>query len=93
MEYDAPLKSKDLNFSKYSFVVDGSHSEEYGELVAMTAKLLKRPYGQIHRIFTKEKWSIDEIRSAYVNATKHNGQLPSDVFWWWKRKQRCGHTC
>lgn len=71
-----------------TFTVTGDDSQEYGELVDKTSKLLKRRYIVIHNIFTREKWSLNEIRQTYILATKHNGDMPSSVYWWWKRKQR-----
>lgn len=70
--------------------VTNSPSEEYGEWVKRTAKLLKRPYFQIHKIFEKEEWTQEEIVRYYNNATKHNGDIPSAVYWWWQRKKRNG---
>lgn len=72
------------------FIVDGSTSERYGEAVNQTAKLLKRPYFQMHSIFTKEGWSTEEIERAYQNATKHCGQLSPAIAWWANRKRRNG---
>lgn len=71
-----------------TFEVTGSSSEEYGDYVELTRKLLKRPYMQIHQIFERENWTIEEIKRAYQNATKHNGKMPSAVYWWWQRKKR-----
>lgn len=70
--------------------VDGSTSEEYGDWVSRTAKLLKRPYMGLHKLLERENWSTEEIKRAYLNATKHNGNMPSDIYWWWKRKVRNG---
>lgn len=70
------------------FTVTNKESEEYGEWVDKTAKLLKRPYGQVHALFTKEKWTLDDIRTAYSNATKHNGKCSSPIVWWANRKRR-----
>lgn len=44
-------------------------------------------YMQVHRIFEREGWTLDRIKRAYQNATKHNGNMPSNVYWWWQRKQ------
>jgi hypothetical protein len=85
MEENLP-QIKRISFSQTLFVVTNKPSEEYGEWVAKTAKLLNRPYHQVHKIFEKEKWDIDRIRRHYILATEHNGDMPSDVYWWWKRK-------
>ena len=73
------------------FKVTNTASERYGEAVKRTAALLKRPYTQMHSIFTKEKWSTEEIERAYQNATKHNGNVEPVIAWWANRKRRnCG---
>ncbi len=77
-------------FQTKQFVITNKESEEYGDLVKQTAKLLGRSYPQMHLIFTKEKWSLEEIRRAYFNATKHNGKCASAVVWWANRKRRNG---
>ena len=89
MDYQPPIKSKVITFNK-TFVVDGSESEEYGEWVKKTADLLDRPYPQIHQLFTREKWTLDEIKRNYINATKHNGNCPQDKAWWANRRRRNG---
>lgn len=71
-----------------TFYVTGSESERYGDIVNKTARLLKKPYFQMHSIFTKEKWTVEEIERAYQIATKHNGTLSSEVAWWVYRKKR-----
>lgn len=87
---DSTPQIKKLSFDISRFTVDQSESERYGDAVKKTAQLLKRPYFQMHTIFTKEKWSVEEIERAYQNATKHNGQLSPDVAWWVARKRRNG---
>ena len=78
---------KQITFANRMFVVTNKPSEEYGEWVAKTAKLLNRPYQQVHKIFEKEKWDIDRIRRHYILSTSHNGVIPSDVYWWYLRKR------
>lgn len=70
------------------FIITNKESEDYGDWVKQTAKLVKRPYFQMHKIFEKENWDIDEIRRAYINATKHNGNCDSVIAWWANRKRR-----
>ena len=78
-----------MNFDHLpKFTITNKESEEYGEWVDKTAKLLGRPYAQLHTIFTKEKWTLDDIRTACSNATKHNGKCPSPIVWWANRKRR-----
>ena len=76
------------NLFNKNFTVDGSDSERYGEAVKMTSKLLKRPYMQLHNIFTREQWSVEEIERTYQTVTKHNGDIPSHILWWHLRKKR-----
>lgn len=89
-EYEIPqIKRPSFDFSR--FTIDQSTSERYGDIVKKTSQLLKRPYGQLHLIFSREKWSIEEIERAYLNATKHNGKCDSVIAWWANRKRRkCG---
>lgn len=88
-EYHMPaIKKASFDFSR--FAVDQSKSERYGDIVKKTSQLLKRPYSQLHIIFTREKWSVEEIERAYQLATKHNGNCESSIAWWANRKRRCG---
>lgn len=80
--------TKKITFDHLKLTVTGDDSEEYGEWVQKTAKLLKRPFFAIHLIFEREKWTLDEIKRYYLNATKHNGMVPKDVAWWSARKKR-----
>lgn len=73
------------------FEVTKTASEEYADWVGKTAKLLNRGYYPMHRIFEKENWSLDEIRSAYNNAVKHHGSVTPEVAWWSNRKRRNGN--
>ena len=87
-EYTINIKKPSFDFSKFS--VQGCDSERYGDIVKKTAKLLGRPYMQMHRIFTKEEWSVEEIERAYQTATKHNGNVSEQIAWWAGRKRRNG---
>lgn len=69
-------------------VIEGVKSERYGDAVKATSKLLKRPYMQLHALFTREKWSVVEIEAAYQNATKHHGTVSPQIAWWASRKRR-----
>ena len=81
-----PFKKPDL--SRFNFTVTGSASEQYGEQVAITAKLLGRPFWTIHTIFEREKWTLEEITSAYQKATKHSGNCEPVIAWWANRRRR-----
>lgn len=82
-----------MDLSQYNlktFTIDGTKSEAYGEAVKKTAQLLKRPYFQMHTLFTKERWTLEEINRYYSLATKHNGKCASEIVWWANRKRRNG---
>ncbi len=77
----------ELSFDMSRFEISQKESEEYGEIVGLTSKLLKRPYMTVHKIFEKEQWSMNKIQERYQTCTKHNGNIPSDVLWWYLRKK------
>ena len=54
--------------------------------VNKTAKLLKKPYIQVHGIIAREELTLEEIVRRYNNATKHNGDMLPEVYWWWRRR-------
>ena len=70
------------------FKVTGAESEEYGDLVKETRGLIRRSYAQVHQMFTRERWTISEIRDALNNAKKHHGNVTPEVAWWANRKRR-----
>jgi hypothetical protein len=70
------------------FKITGEQSQEYGELVKNTCTLLKREYHQIHLMFTRERWTLEEIRDTYQKATKHHGNVTPQIAWWADRKRR-----
>jgi len=41
-------------------------------------------------MFTRERWTLTEIRENYSKATKHNGNVTPEVAWWANRKRRNG---
>lgn len=59
------------------------HSYEFW--VGETAKLIKRPYIATHKLV--EGWPLSKIIERYQLSTKHAGEMPGDVKWWWLRKQ------
>jgi len=87
-EYTSPMTFKKPDLSRFNFTVTESVSEQYGEQVAITAKLLGRPFFQLHKIFEKEGWTLEEITRAYQNATKHSGNCEPAIAWWANRKRR-----
>lgn len=72
------------------FTIEESKSEAYGDAVKLTCVLLKKPYHQMHIMFTREQWTLEEITRAYQNATKHNGKVTPEIAWWANRKRRNG---
>jgi hypothetical protein len=86
------------------FTVTRSKSEEYGDWVKKTCILLhgsevnkkgetvckKGKYYPLAKIFEKEKWTLEEIRSAYHNAVKYCGKVAPEIAWWANRKRRRG---
>jgi len=89
-EYRAPMPFKKPDLSGRNFTVTGKPSEQYGEQVTITAKLVDRPFFQLHKIFEKERWTLEEITSAYQNATKHSGNCDPAKAWWANRRRRNG---
>jgi len=87
-EYTSPMTFKKPDLSGRTFTVTGKPSEQYGEQVAITAKLVDRPYLFIHKIFEREGWTLEEITSAYQNATKHSGNCDPAKAWWANRRRR-----
>ena len=97
--------TKKINFGHLKFEVTGSNSEEYGEWVKKTSILLdgydigkkgqpvckKGKFMEMSKLLEAEKWTLDEIRTNYIKATKDNGDIPSSILWWWLRKQRNGN--
>ena len=89
-----------LDMSRFTVVTQEEH-HEYAHYVNLTAKMLwgVKPgkkvlwvcknamgYMMLHRIFEREQWTLERIKRYYQNATKHNGNMPSSVYWWWQRK-------
>jgi len=70
------------------FEITNKQSEEYGDYVKLTATLINRKYPQVHQMFTRERWTLEEIKRFYQNATKHNGNVEPEVAWWANRKRR-----
>jgi len=87
-EYTSPMPFKKPDLSGRTFTVTGKPSEQYGAQVTITAKLVGRPYLFIHKIFEREEWTLEEITSAYQNATKHSGNCDPAIAWWADRKRR-----
>jgi len=89
-EYTPPMPFKKPDLSGFNFTVTGKPSEQYGEQVTITAKLVDRPFIIIHNIFKTERWTLDEITSAYQKATKHSGNCDPAKAWWANRRRRNG---
>lgn len=80
---------KKIAFNR-EFSVGEEEEHEYEHLVKLTAKLIKRPYFLTHKLV--EKMTLAEIRHRYDLCTKHNGDIPSDVYWWHLRKRENNNT-
>lgn len=81
---DKKQTMKEVSFHR-EFTVGEPSEHEYEHYIKLTAKLLGRPYMQIHKML--EKVPLDEIKRWYTLCTKHNGDMASDVYWWWTRKK------
>ena len=57
----------------------------YEYYVDLTAKLIKRTYIATHKLV--QDWPIEKIIQHYELCTKHAGNMPGDVKWWWLRKK------
>ena len=78
---------KQIEFSNKIFtVVEGSKSEEYADYVSLTAKLLNKPYMTVHRIFEREQWPLEKIKTRYHECSKLEGKW-KQIMWWSKRKK------
>ena len=85
-EYTIP-KVKQIALNRLFVVQEEKPKEEeyeYEHYINLTSKLIKRPYLVTHKLVGK--WPLEKIIRHYDLATKHNGKIPSEVYWWWKRK-------
>lgn len=67
------------------FKVAEQEKYEYENYVNLTAKLIDRPYIMVHKMVSE--WPNEKIIRHYELATKHSGDMPKDVYWWWLRKK------
>ena len=86
MEYTGAKKAKTINLNLDRFKVAEQKEHEFEHWVNKTAKLIKRPYYQTFKMV--EKWSLEKIIRNYELSTKHAGDMPQDVKWWWLRKTK-----
>lgn len=63
----------------------GLPEHSYEHWVQLTSKLIKRSYISTAKLV--EKWPLEKIIQRYELCTKHAGNFPGDVKWWWLRKQ------
>ena len=84
------------------FTVTNKESEEYGECVKQTCLLLwggvtnkkgelvckRHSFMSTAKMLEAEAWSLEEIKTAYQNATKHHGKVTPQIAWWANRKRR-----
>lgn len=92
-------------FKNKQFTITNRQSEEYGDWVKKTCILLwgseinkkgevvckKGKFLSTAKTLEAEKWTLDEIRTAYHNATKHHGKVTPQIAWWAGRKRRNGN--
>lgn len=58
---------------------------EYAHYINLTAQLIERPYFRTHKMV--ETWPLEKIKRHYELCTKHAGDMPGAVKWWWLRKK------
>lgn len=73
-------------FDMSRFKVAKQEQHEFEHYVDLTSKLIKRSYIQTFRLV--EKWPLEKIIRRYELCTKHAGDMPGDVKWWWLRKTK-----
>lgn len=83
-EYTPPQATKTIALDLGRFQIAEQKEHEFEYWVNKTAKLIDRPYFQTFTMV--KKWSLEKIIRHYNLATKHNGDMPSNVYWWWARK-------
>jgi len=84
-EYQPPQKMKTIAMDMGRFSIAEQKKFEYENYVTLTAKMLGVEYISVHRMVIK--WPMEKIIRHYELSTKHNGTMPSDVYWWWLRKK------
>lgn len=67
------------------FQVAEQNQHEFEHWIDKTAKLINRPYYQTFTMV--KKWPLEKIIRHYELSTKHAGDMPEDVKWWWLRKE------
>ncbi len=75
---------KKANSDMSRFRVAKQKEEEFAHWISKTSKLIKRPYFATFKMV--EKWPLEKIIRHYELSTKHAGDMPEDVKWWWIRK-------
>lgn len=79
------LKTKKPALDISRFTIKEQEEHEFAHWVNLTAKLINRPYFATFRLV--EKWPVEKIIRRYELSTKHAGDMPEAVKWWWLRKQ------
>lgn len=79
------IKHADQLFDFSRFARDEKAVPTYEEYVQLTATLIKRSYITTAKLV--EKWPLEKIIRHYELSTKHAGDMPGDVKWWWLRKR------
>ena len=75
-----------MNFDKYKdhFTVTGQDSEEFGDYVNKTAKMLGKPFFVVFKMV--EKWSLTKIKQRYYECERLEGKWKR-IMWFSKRKK------
>lgn len=91
-------------YQNIQFQITNKESEEYGEWVKKTCILLwgsevskkgetvckRGKFMSTAKMLEAEKWTLDDIRTAYTNATKYHGKVSPQIAWWANRRRRNG---
>jgi len=79
------IKSAKIDLSRFKVAPKPKDEPEaFEHWVKQTSELIKRPYFQTFKLVSK--WPLEKIIRHYELATKHAGDMPGDVKWWWLRK-------
>jgi hypothetical protein len=87
-DYTPSVKTKQVSLDMSRFTVAEQKEHEFQHWVDKTAKLIKRPYFQTFSMM--KKWPLEKIVRNYELSTKHNGNIPSAIYWFWLRKKERG---
>lgn len=85
-DHISQIKTASSDMSRFRVAEkEKGEEEQFEHWINKTSKLIKKPYFITFKMV--EKWPLEKIISRYQEATKHSGNMPEDIYWWWKRKQ------